>query len=59
MPSVAVLNEYPVSGGFQSIVCHEEPSARSSNPAHREEESRTEREPAHTWTGPPGAPVKH
>ncbi len=54
-----VLYESPVSGGFQSAVCHEEPLARSCNRPHREEESRTEREPADTWTGPPGAAVKH
>lgn len=54
-----VLYESPASGGFQSTVCHEEPLARSSNRPHREEESRTEREPADTWTGPPGASVKH
>lgn len=56
---ITLTDEYTVSGGFQSTVCHEEPLARPSNPAHREEESRTERESADTRTGPPGAPVKH
>jgi len=48
-----------VSGGLQSTLCHEEPFARSGNHPHREEESGFEREPVDTWTGPPGAPVKH
>lgn len=56
---MVVVYESPVSGGFQSAVCHEEPLARSSHRPYREEESRTEREPIDTWTGPPGAPVKH
>lgn len=48
----------PVSGGLQSVVCHEEPPAGSSHPPYREEESGTEGEPADSRPGTPGAPGK-